>query len=176
MSLPGHIQLSGTNIGWRSLQVLDLYNDGNKEMILAAQTGDWGDEGGFWYIMKYNPQTSNYDKTWTSESYPNIITRLKAFDINHDGNYKVFACFDNGRVIEFDGKTQAVLKDFNVPVNETLNDIEFGDADNDKQEEIAISTNDSIFLYDKVNLNLKSIIPYGAFDFKIGKVDKDRTS
>jgi len=162
--------IMGTAIGRRSMNSIDLDHDGKVEVVCSAKSGTWNS---FWYTMKYDEINNTYRQSWISDVYEDNITSIKVFDINNDSEFEIIVGFENGHVIIFNGDTKSIIGQFSLPLSDGINDIEFGDADNDSFKEIAISTDNKIYLYNPLNLSLESQLSYGAFDFKIGNVDND---
>ena len=135
------------------------------EVICSARTSS----GCVWYVLRFDSIHNDYKQVWVSNFYPNTITCIKLFDINGDGIYEVLVGFDNGKVIIYSGTNKSIIAQITLPLTNSVNDIEFGDVDNDGIIEIGIS-NDSKISLQKENYTLKSQILYGAYDFKIGNV------
>ena len=127
----------GYDIGSRSLNAIDIDNDGQTEIICSARYS----QDGFWYILKYNPIKKTYEQSWISKNYGQNISRIGVFDINNNSIYAIFVCLVDGSILVYDGQTKQIIGQFSVPVSavyNTLNDIEFGDADNDGVKEIVV--------------------------------------
>lgn len=162
--------IMGTSIGRNSLNTYDVDNDGTKEIICSAITGNyWGS----WYVMKFNPETGEYYQDWISDSYENSITRMTLSDMDDDDIPEIFAGFDNGKVLIYDIPSKTVIGQIILSSGYQINDIHAGDADNDGKTEIVIADEEDIYLFDPVSLSLKSQIPYLTNEFSLGNVDAD---
>ncbi|MDA3911300.1 MAG: FG-GAP-like repeat-containing protein [Bacteroidales bacterium] len=161
----------GASPGDRTMAVYDFNGDGIDEIVCAARnTSNY--QWSYWYILKYNNSTNNYDILWSSDAYQADINRIKLFDINDDGDKEIFVGFESGDIDVYNSQTKEILSEISVSTTD-LNDIEFGDADNDGEDEIIVCDDDHIFLFNKETLEQEASLNYGAFDLKLGNVDND---
>lgn len=164
----------GQSIGRRSLNTVDIDNDGILEIICSAHPAGYNTlYWGFWYILKYNSISQQYEQIWVSESYNSNIRRIIVKDYNSDGIFEILVGYNNGVIHIYDAITKNIVNQITIPNNVAINDIQLCDADNDGNNEIAVSTNTNIFLFNITTLNLESQLPYGCFDFRVGNVDSD---
>jgi hypothetical protein len=159
----------GTYIGDRSLKSLDIDHDGKIETIASARY-----DGYYFYTMQYNAITSSYEHTWVSPTYTDQITYINCSDVNNDSIYEIFVGFTSGKIIEYDGSSKNIIRTLSITANNAVNDIEFGDADNDGIKELVVSSIAGFFFFDVSSFSLiHQITTYGTYDFKIGNVDND---
>jgi hypothetical protein len=160
--------IMGTSIGRNSMNSYDLDKDGKTEIICSAISNN----ASFWYILKFDPINNNYQQIWTSDMYDAYITRIKVYDINNDGNYEIIIGFENGTFQILNCIDKSIIKEISIPSSEKINDIEFDDADNDGLKEIAVSTNNKIYIYNALDYSKEAELNYGANEFSIGNVDE----
>jgi len=164
--------IMGTYIGRNSMNSTDL--DGNGKMDIICSAKGWYNSdyhGDYWYSVEYNQAKNIYEHHWISDTYPDQITRMKVVDINSDGISEILVGFDNGLVIIYNGLSKVEIERFTVAAGEQINDIDFGDADNDGLNEIVFSTDESIYLYRSADFSLENELAFGCFELAIGNVD-----
>jgi len=160
--------IMGVSIGRKSLHTHDIDEDGIQEVICSAIYN-----GGYWYVLKYNPVTMNYEQSWVSEVYDEYIRRMSLADLNGDDVLEVIVGFDNGDVFVFNSFTKELTGQFTIPSGDYIYDIRAGDADNDSKTDLVVGDEDNLYIYDPLHFTLVSTLPYGCGEFRIGNVDAD---
>ena len=156
----------------RTIAAKDIDNDGFAEIITCMSSYP---NNSYWYIMKYDSISRSYKQMWISDMCDYSITSIKTWDLNSDGYPEIIIGYaigyTTGKIEVYDAQTKELI--CQATTSDPVQDIEFGDGDNDGTDELVVSTENHLNFYNPANLSLKSQISYGPFDFKIGNVDND---
>ena len=161
--------VTGQESGKKSFHVIDIDNDGTKEIISAAYVYSMR---GYWYVLKPDSATGNSEIIWTSELFHQEVTTLDVLNMYNNGNQQIAAGLGDGSVVVYDAFTKNILTRFFVPYQD-ITHIEYGDVDNDGSGNLVVGTKDTIYVYNKNTFSLVRKIHYGGQEFKIGNVDTD---
>lgn len=163
--------IMGTSIGRNSMHSVDVDNDGIVELICAASSETFG-ANNFWYIMNCIAKDKSCNQIWVSPQYENSITNLEVVDLKKNKNYSIILTFTDGSIQIFDGKTRELVK-LVKPVDERINSIVYGDADNDSVNDFVIACENSTYILDATTFAIKAKISQGSKYVKVGNVDAD---
>jgi hypothetical protein len=159
----------GKTIGRKSMHSLDIDADDVLDLICTGSTKSFT-TGKFWYVMNFDPVDNAYKQTWVSSEYENGISVLEVIDANNDGNYTIILGFLNGTIHVYDANSKELLNESN-PANEGIKSIVYGDADNDGQNEIVISTSGKSYLLNSTSMEVEFEIEKGAEEVRVGNVN-----
>jgi WD40 repeat protein len=165
----------GTCLGENnSIIPYDLGNDGTIEIIVNANTEQYLYRGN-WFILKYDPVTQDYEKIYISPLHEFVIDKMTTANIDNVGSEELLYV-EGDRFYVFDLEqmrqdTVLYIQGITDPFART--NIRFGDADNDGENEIVISTDDKMVLIDPSSYAIENEIVMEAGDFVIGNIDLD---
>ena len=165
----------GTCIGSRNnLISFDYDNDGINEIISNAILAGLNGRG-LWYILKYNPITSSYEKVFVSDFYKENIRNLVLFDIDDMGTKGLLISEENRLHIfnlsSFTTVGTIVLGEFNN--FKKILEVKYDDTDNDGKKEIVVTDEDYLFLINKFTYEIEHSFAIDGQNFEIGNVDAD---
>ncbi len=164
----------GSGIGSSAIVAADIDNDGAIELIMGGSTTTFG-VNDFWNVVDYDIASQTYDIAWSSDDY-NLtnpsegVTAITAI-ATPDG-YKIIVGLVSGKIEMFDGRTLNKTHEAQVS-GERINDIAYGDADNDGVSELVLVTTSKTHLYDLTGFIQEAEILYGATAIEVGNVDND---
>jgi len=161
----------GRTIGGSGLYAKDIDGDGLNEIVCPAGFGAFGLDN-YWYIVKYIPALNDYRIQWISDYIDDEITTTSIYDLDGDGIYEIIHGYTSGTIRIYNGKTLNQTASFNLNTN-WISKILYADADNDGEKELAICTEDSVYLYSAKDFSCKQVIGFGAGDMAVGNVDSD---
>jgi phosphotransferase system IIB component len=159
----------GSSIGLESMHTLDIDHDGNQDLICAASNST-GSYGNYWYILNYDSINKSYTIVWNSASFEHLISVLEVVDINDDGNFEIVIGFNNGDVQIYNAQSKKLQVEAKIDY-ESINSIDFADADNDLQKELVVSSRFGTHILDPLTLAKKYRINRGASNVKVGNID-----
>jgi uncharacterized repeat protein (TIGR01451 family) len=161
----------GTGIGASKITVLDLDEDGAREIVLGGGSGSGANR--FWYILSYSPATGSYEQAWLSRRYGTDINRIVVGDGTGDGQYEICVALGNGQVEIYDASTHAVLHTLDTVLN-TIAAMAIADVDADADQELVVCNSSNIAIYDAQTWQLEwQTSAYGADDIAVANVDAD---
>lgn len=165
----------GSCIGVNSMITEDIDHDGKTEIICGGGSG-FG-SGLFWYVMKYDAASQDYEQTWMStpldySSGDPLFSCIRAFDVDSDNIFEIFVGYQDGTVEIYKGAGMDMISVF-ASGGSDVNDILFADADNDGQKEIVLCDDDHTYLFNSSSFELEDIVAYGSYRFAAGNVDAD---
>ncbi len=169
--------IMGTSIGRKSIYCGDLDGDGKNEILCSANMGYSSTYTSVWYTLEYDALTQKYNHDFVSTPFFEQITRIKILDLNNDGIKEIVIGSSAGKISIYNSVNKAFIGTFNIPgapsLSASINDIEFGDANNDNINELVISTDNNIYLFNATNYTSKGLINQGAEEFCLGNVDNN---
>lgn len=166
--------IMGTCIGSNSMTSKDIDNDGKTEIICSG--GSYFGSGNFWYVLRYNPETQQYDQVWISPWYDNYsakISVISVLDMNNDQVSEIFVGFTNGNIEVYNGESMALMQLISGISSSPVFQILWADADNDNQSELVYCSGGETWLLNSTDFSLKSYFYYGATSMRCGNVDAD---
>jgi hypothetical protein len=158
-------------IGRSGILAQDLDNDGRVEIVCSGATVTFGSDD-FWYVLKFDSSSSEYEMVWISQLYSPGITSISVFDADEDDIFDVLVGFSGGDIRIFDGGT-LLETDALSTMASTINRMGMGDADNDGTDELVFCDDASVFAHNATSYAFEHEIGYGASDFEVGDVDGD---
>ncbi|MCB2221390.1 MAG: T9SS type A sorting domain-containing protein [Bacteroidetes bacterium] len=165
----------GSCIGLNSMNSDDFDNDGKIEIICSGGSGFSG--GQFWYILEYNPVSTEYEMVWVSPYYEGGfysagISVITYFDLGNNGSWEICCGLSDGTLLIYDGANMDLLQTISTDADD-IHAVFLADADNDGVDEIVFCDESDTYLYNAINFELENILQYGADDFEPGNVDTD---
>ena len=173
----------GSNIGTAGIVVTDLDGNSLNDIISNGMYNtDFWSPSSFITVSEYSAKDSTYKTKWISRIYLQRLTKIQVYDFNKDGTKEIYAGFDDGSVKIFDGSTFAEIKTFYISkrilsysVPNQIDDLQFGDADNDSKIDLVATNGDTTYVYNE-SYSLKFKILFGAKYFAIGDIDNDHNN
>lgn len=173
----------GSNIGTAGIIVTDLDGNGLNDIISNGMySTDFWSPSSFITITEYSAKDNTYRTKWISRLYLHKLTKIQVFDFNKDGTKEIYAGFDDGSIKVFDGITFSEIKTFYISkripsysVPNQIDDLQFGDADNDSNIDLVATNGDTTYIYNE-SYTLKAKILFGAKYFAIGDIDNDHSN
>jgi len=141
----------GTDIAGAGLVQVDFDGDGTPETIISIQTG------ARWAELDYDQKSEAYSLGWKSPVYSDSkLTSLMAMP---DGRTLAAATAD-GTIELWSGATPSIEVSTNI--GEAVEQLLYGDADNDGADDLVVLTSEQTFILDPVTLAQRRVIPYGG--------------
>ncbi|WP_020534184.1 FG-GAP-like repeat-containing protein [Lewinella cohaerens] len=159
-----------------SLIPFDLANDGTIELIASARTDGGLGNRGYWYILKHNANTGEYDKVHISNTYEDPIDKMVVFDLGDDGVKELlYVIKTNLYVVNLITLEEEVYTLPTLPTSGLgeVQQIIYADGDNDGVKEIVISDRNDLVFLNAETYTLEHAFAMHTGDFDIGQVDGD---
>lgn len=155
-----------------SLIAYDYDSDGVEEMIVNANVSE-NPRYGFWYILKYNSSTENYEKVYVSQLFDQQIIKM---DISLIGEYPrlCIASVDNLYIYNLNSlelQNTIVLGESSWVFE--VKDLKFTDINADNIDDILLNGSTWFKIIDGSSYDIVTNIEGSFTKFDIGNVDND---
>ena len=147
----------------------DYDGDGRAELLLDASTQNYS-SGSHLYVVDYDAHSNEYHILWTSPITRKAIRTAVTYRVG--SRTHVAVGYSDGSIDVFDVNGFEHIGSVASTLN-TVNDLAFGDADNDKANEIIALGPTGMALISPDNLGVEQTLPYGGDDIEVGQVDSD---
>lgn len=174
----------GNNIGTAGIIVTDLDGNGINDIISNGMySTDFWSPSSFITITEYSTKANTFSTKWISRLFNKRITKVQVYDFNNDGVQEIYAGFNDGSIKIFNGRSFIETNTFytlkrkssNFDPPNQIDDLQFGDADNDFKTDLVATNGDTTYIFDS-SYKLKFKINYGAKHFTIGDIDNDHSN
>jgi hypothetical protein len=118
-------------VGGRCLQILDLDNDGKKE-ILAS-----GGLSGSDHFFIYNYADGQYQRKWDSRLYFGGINAMGVYKNDNEAFHRICVLSKSNTVEIYDGRTMTVVDSFTINFGEVV-EIAIGNVDSTADKELVL--------------------------------------
>ena len=154
-------------VGGRCLQILDLDNDGKKEVLTS------GGLSGSDHFFIYDYANGQYQRRWDSRLYFGGINAMGVYKNDNEAFYKICVLSKYNTVEIYDGRTMNVVDSFNINFGEVV-EIAIGNVDSTADKELVLIGRYGFKVYSLTTKQLKwASTDIKGFDVKIGDLDND---
>jgi hypothetical protein len=121
----------GGGVGQKCLEVLDLDNDGKKEIIASGRLS------GSDHFFIYGYINGQYERKWDSKLYYGGINAMGVYKLDNEPAYKICVLSKYNTVEIYDGRTMNVVDSFNIDFGEVV-EIAIGNVDATPDKELCL--------------------------------------
>ena len=167
------IPIVGNRLGINGFFMEDLDSDGNYEIVCTGNSSHNGvlDESQFVSVLELVNDGPAYDLT-SQTDYVESVTALHVGDMSGARDFKVVTGYSDGLLQVFSYKEKQLISSFEVRLESSIRSIFIGDGDNDQQQELIVSTDDSLYFFTEA-FEAEHVFRIVTDIFDVGDVDGD---
>jgi len=133
----------GSGIGKSNIIVAK--NGSVLEVYLGGSTATFGLDN-YWYVLRHNPVSGDYDQVYVSAYYPSGIKRIEVADITGNAANEIIVALQNGNIHLFNQATRAWIGELTTTAN-GLEGLAVSDIDGDRDKELMLCTSNHLYVY-----------------------------
>lgn len=126
----------------------------------------------YWFALRYNADTGNYEQTYVSNHFPAGINRIRVGNVIGDSGNEIVVSLENGHILIYDQASKAFLVELTTSASD-LKDLEIADVDSDGQNEFILCTSNHIYVYSGASALEWDLANVGGYDVTVGQMDND---
>lgn len=161
----------GTGIGDSNISVSTV--DGTPEIVTGA--GGFGFGGNrYWFLLRYNPLTDEYDQSFVSPVTDEGITlkRIISGDFIGGNSPEILVATSTGLIELWNQETRKLAGSFQSAAS-TLTGMYAADVDNDNAVEIIVCTSSDLYVYDMKGVLEWQLPGIGGYEVIAAQMDAD---